>query len=72
VRLPAVGPDGANRLGASVGVGTTTDLDAAHAPEVLIRLADRALLAAKRGGGDRVLDASSVEARAISWTDLGE
>jgi diguanylate cyclase (GGDEF)-like protein/PAS domain S-box-containing protein len=71
VRAVAVRGDPKATLGASVGVATTADLELTQEPDMLVRLADRALLAAKRAGGDRVLDASSFEARSIAWGDLG-
>lgn len=70
VRTLAVGPDGATRLGATVGLASTDDLAPDHEPDTLVFLADGALLVAKRAGGDRVLHARSIEARSGPGGDL--
>ena len=49
------GPLGNVKIRASVGLATLSDLAPADASSVLVRLADRAMLAAKRAGGDRVV-----------------
>lgn len=54
VRALKVGPDGASRIGASVGVSTVEALRDDDDPAHLLRLADTALLVAKRLGGDTV------------------
>ncbi len=53
VSAVAVGSDPAISLAASVGVALTTDLHAEDGALDLIRLADRAMLGAKREGGNR-------------------
>lgn len=70
VRAVVVDEGSSLRLGASVGIATTGDLRDEDGAEVLVRLADRASLAAKRHGGDRVFEAGSVEARSVAWGDL--
>jgi len=70
VRGMAVGPDGATRLGATCGLATHADLELDHGPDMLVFLADGALIVAKRAGGDRVLSADSVEVRTAPGGDL--
>ncbi|MCC7138995.1 MAG: diguanylate cyclase [Planctomycetes bacterium] len=70
VRAVVVDAGSSLRLGASVGIATTGDLRDEDGAEVLVRLADRASLAAKRHGGDRVFEAGSVEARSVAWGDV--
>jgi hypothetical protein len=50
-----LGPSGNVGIRASAGLASVSDLAPADESSVLVRLADRAMIAAKRAGGNRVV-----------------
>ena len=69
-----LGPTGQVGVRASVGLASLSDLAPADASSVLVRLADRAMLAAKRAGGNRVVAYSEMASMpSVSpWTAVRE
>ena len=61
VRAICVAPGGTVRLGASLGLATTSELDGAADSAAFLSLADKALYAAKAAGGNQVIDATIVD-----------
>jgi diguanylate cyclase (GGDEF)-like protein/PAS domain S-box-containing protein len=59
-----LGPNGSLSIRASVGIAATGGETASAAGSLLLRLADEAMLAAKRAGGDRAVRAEARSARA--------
>lgn len=63
------GARGGIRVTTSIGLAATTDLEPGAGARALVRLADRAMYAAKRAGGDRVAEACAADAPPPSLAD---